>query len=561
MASPRPVVGQSYQETFNHKRENPFFNAVLKHDDQNFTFDLPGSIGNQNISRSTSDVGRRRHEDLAFYTSEKSMESTFEESVMDTIFDPYKQTSSEKWSKVSKTTSLGFSRTRSDSSYSLGDLKDARNELGALTLHGPSRPTIEKTYSMNKRKVDLSSIPLPQSAASFYNGISPQMEVVEQCESTDKLNSYLRARKDELNSGVPGKFLHAVIGQDVSDVGSVASAIMYAFYLSEAQKMDHFCTVPVINMKREDLNAHAELKWLLDSCQIDQASLVFVDEVDLSYYDLFGSLKLVLLNGQKLPARQEALKDAVVEILTCKKGESAYPWVKIVTETEQDCSCCTVVAEKFALTSPEILVGKGFSRLLAGILLDSDNLTNPLCSSKDKYMAMLLINGAGRLGCNVRYKKHDVSDLKVIDILRKDFKRWTRVGKLETFGSRLTHVGMSSIGISVGKFLSHEDAATQEIKYFQQLEKLRLLMIVSGYYDSKNKFKREILVCAESVELMKSLLMFFNANATHLPLKVLHRPGLTEEMRAFEIDKVTSRKTIERLLEEFGGTSKGQSGM
>lgn len=27
-------------------------------------------------------------------------------------------------------------------------------------------------------------------------------------------------------------------------------------------------------------------------------------------------------------------------------------------------------------------------------------------------------------------------------------------------------------------------------------------------------------------------------------------------MKAFEIDKFTSRKTIERLLEEFGGTSK-----
>lgn len=32
--------------------------------------------------------------------------------------------------------------------------------------------------------------------------------------------------------------------------------------------------------------------------------------------------------------------------------------------------------------------------------------------------------------------------------------------------------------------------------------------------------------------------------------------GLRDEMRAFEIDKVTSRKTIERLLEEFGGASK-----
>ncbi|KAM1244899.1 hypothetical protein ACFX2I_036165 [Malus domestica] len=89
------------------------------------------------------------------------------------------------------------------------------------------------------------------------------------------------------------------------------------------------------------------------------------------------------------------------------------------------------------------------------------------------------------------------------------------------------------------------------------MEKLRLLMVVSGYYDSKRNFKREILVAAESVELMKNLLFFFDSSASQLPLKAIHQSGLGAEMQAFEIDKVTSRKTIERLLEEFGGTSKG----
>ena len=30
----------------------------------------------------------------------------------------------------------------------------------------------------------------------------------------------------------------------------------------------------------------------------------------------------------------------------------------------QECSCYTLIAEKFALASPEILAGQGFSRLL-----------------------------------------------------------------------------------------------------------------------------------------------------------------------------------------------------
>ena len=63
------------------------------------------------------------------------------------------------------------------------------------------------------------------------------------------------------------------------DVGSLASIIMYAFYLNETLESDEFCTVPIINMKREDLSSHAELKWLLNSCHFDESSLIFVDEV------------------------------------------------------------------------------------------------------------------------------------------------------------------------------------------------------------------------------------------------------------------------------------------
>ena len=32
--------------------------------------------------------------------------------------------------------------------------------------------------------------------------------------------------------------------------------------------------------------------------------------------------------------------------------------------------------------------------------------------------------------------------------------------------------------------------------------------------------------------------------------------GLKNEMKAYEIDKITSRKTVEHLIEEFIGTSK-----
>ncbi|XP_021596730.1 exopolyphosphatase PRUNE1 isoform X1 [Manihot esculenta] len=580
----RSARGIPIQEPYIRSRENPYFDGLLRDynasRNQSSALDFQGNDESRNISRTTSDISDARSKSLLQDISEKSMESP-EDSLSDIVLYPIEQSTFGRLSKIAKATSFGFPNIQADLSSESGgtleSMKESSPKASEATEECPSeateechtlstlaRPIIEKSYSLNPRKQNLSSIPLPQSAASFYSGFSPLVEVVESCESINRLNLYLKCRRDDVSSGVPGRFLHAVIGQDVSDLGSIAATIMYAFYLNETLESDQLCTVPVINMKREDLSSHAEMKWLLDSCQIDELSLIFVDEIDLSYYDLFGSLKLVLLNGHKLPAKQEALKDAVVEIFNCRKGESMYPGVENATVGE-DSSCCTLIAEKFALTSPEILVAQGFSRLLlAGILLDTGNLTGPHCTTKDKYMATLLVNGAGRFGSNglyqlLRYKMYDTSDLTVVDILRKDFKKWTRVGKPDNVGSRsvMSYIGISSIGISIEQLLAREASSTGEIKYFQQLEKLRLLMIVSGYYDSQKNFKREILVTAESVELTKNLLTFLNSNASRLPLKVLHNPGLKEEMKLFEIENITSRKTIERLLEEFGGASKG----
>lgn len=567
-----------HQETFIHGQEQIDSRGVRRDYaalmTQNPAFDLWENVANWNLSRSSSDLGEKESREAVSVKSTKK-------SASDLVLETYARSLSgrmtlgsvESFVFPSIELALGsnlFPKPADD----IDKVNDPVNESISSTIPDLEKPTFgyptrntqtRRSYTLNKKNVGIPKIPLPHSAASFYNATSVQMEVVEACESADRLNTYLIARKADVKAGVPGRFLHAVIGQDVADVGSVASTIMYAFYLHESLNDSQLCTVPIINMKSTDLNMHAEVKWLLGSCQIDPSSLIFIDEIDLTYYDLFGSLKLVLLNGHKIPTKLEAIKEALVEIFNCKQANSLYPQVDNVT-IGQDCSCCTLIAEKFALASPENLAGQGFSRLLlSGILLDTGNLTNAQCTTKDKYMATLLIKGAGRFGCNglyqiLKYKKFDISELKVREILRKDFKKWTRVaGKPDNIGSRMTvsHIGMSSIGISIGQLLAHEVSAAEEVILFQKQEKLRLLMVVSGYYDEQKKFKREILVSADTAEHMRNLLNFFNSNSSQLPLKVLNQPGLKEELRAFEIEnKITSRKTIEKLLEEFGGNAR-----
>ncbi|XP_057812207.1 uncharacterized protein LOC131026358 [Salvia miltiorrhiza] len=561
------AVDSNQREAYLRGRDDPFFHGMRRGEAamarKGSAIDFQGNLARKISYRSASDVGDRKSRDIVDAMNEDTSDSP-KNSPLDIVLEPVGRSSSGRWSKTSSPLVV----TLSDLNVNIRDLNEPlrvsspdSTEGKELAIQvGSTRSLVETSYQLRKRQTDISNVPLLPSAALFYQGPSQLMQDTESCASVYKLNAYLKAKRDGINAGVPGNFLHAVIGPDVADVGSVAATIMYALYIDETIKSKQLCTVPVINMKRADLDTHANVRWLLESCHIDLSSLIFIDEIDLAYYDLFGSLKLVLVNCDKIPSEQEALKEAIIEVFHCTKSD-VFSWVHTVTERE-DVSCCSVIAENFAMTSPEILAGQGFSRLLlAGILVDTGNLSSLHCTSKDKYMATLLINGAGRFGINGLYQilKHTTygsSDLKVEDILQKEFKKWAISGKPNTISSRLgPNIGMSSIGMSVAQLLSHDSASVQEIIHFQKLEKLSILLVVSGYYDPQKRFKREILVSAESAELMKNLLVFMNSSEAQLPLRALNQSGLRGEMRVFEIGKVTSRRTIERLLEDFASTS------
>ncbi|KAJ6770756.1 BNIP - RELATED [Salix purpurea] len=197
------------------------------------------------MSPSTSDNGDLRGISFSDIPG-KFKDLPVRDSVSD-ILEPFAQTTLGTSSKIPRSTSFEFQSSQSDISFDLGGSNHSVKESSPDTF-----------------------------------------------ETTGEHQAVL---KDDVSAGVPGKFLHAV-----SDVGSIASTIMYALYLNETIKSDQ----------------------LFFSCIL------------------------------------------------------------------QDCSCCSLIAEKFFLTSPELLAGQGFSRLLlAGILMDTGYLTSPHCTTKDKYMARI----------------------------------------------------------------------------------------------------------------------------------------------------------------------------
>uniref|UniRef100_A0A6N2K6S6 Uncharacterized protein n=1 Tax=Salix viminalis TaxID=40686 RepID=A0A6N2K6S6_SALVM len=197
-------------------------------------------IRGHGISPSTSDNGDLRGISFSDIPG-KFKDLPVKDSVAD-ILEPFAQTIFGTSSKIPRSTPFEFQSSQSDISFDLGGSNHSVKESKHQAVPVLSRPIVEKSFVLNKRKSNLSKIPLPQSAATFYNAFSPQFEIMESCESTVRLNLYLKARKDDVSAGIPGKFLHAV-----SDVGSIASTIMYALYLNETIKSDQLffsCILP-----------------------------------------------------------------------------------------------------------------------------------------------------------------------------------------------------------------------------------------------------------------------------------------------------------------------------
>jgi len=72
-----------------------------------------------------------------------------------------------------------------------------------------------ETLNGSRKNINVHKIYLPQCAASYYKGNLPQNEVSVLCKSMDKLNRYLKSSKDEIRAGVPGRYLNAVMSQEI----------------------------------------------------------------------------------------------------------------------------------------------------------------------------------------------------------------------------------------------------------------------------------------------------------------------------------------------------------
>lgn len=204
------------QELYVRTRDDPFF-AGMRRDEiaimkKGSAIGLQEKLARKNKFRSASDIGTRGSRNISI-ASHSPKYAPF-----DIVLEPIGPSLTGRWSKTSSPLVV----VQSDLNANFHDLIEPSTLCSPDSGEGKEgragfmESTIQSSDYVSKRQTDFSDIPLPPSAAFFYSGVSQRVEVIQSCEGVYKLNMYLKAGRVEVNAGVPGKFLHAVIGPDVA---------------------------------------------------------------------------------------------------------------------------------------------------------------------------------------------------------------------------------------------------------------------------------------------------------------------------------------------------------
>lgn len=153
-----------------------------------------GITASQRILQSVSDTGSRKSKNNLSEVAEHNTSIRWKD--LPSVLGPFGQSFSGRWSRIPEPNSSPLpDDVHSDIKLKFDDVNDAPKEY------------VSETYE----------IPLAPSTALFYKENSPHVKFFEPCcKSVHKLNVYLRSTKHDVNAGVPGRFLHAVIGPNIS---------------------------------------------------------------------------------------------------------------------------------------------------------------------------------------------------------------------------------------------------------------------------------------------------------------------------------------------------------
>ena len=354
------------------------------------------------------------------------------------------------------------------------------------------------------------------------------------------LNSFLFNSKFNLNSK---KTIHVVMGNEASDLDSMASSIVYAYFREKTSADNNELFIPLINIPAADFKLRTEAVFLFSEAGIETANLLFADEININELFKSGKLKITLIDHNKLSGSQEFLSGCAVEIIDHHKDENAYSITNKIIEPVG--SCATLITEKI-MNKGTALVDAKIAALLAGtILLDTVNLGKDAGRTTEKdekaveYLTSSFKIDRNKLFDRLQFEKFNTAPLSSYDILRKDYKAWDMGGKKAGFSSAL---------ISMGNWLKKDASLLESADQYYTKNSLDILFIMIAY--TEPSFTRELILFSKDESLLSGMYEHLQKNEGQLTAA----PKAPKDKRAGFYSQGNagwSRKKMQPVVQEY----------
>ena len=253
----------------------------------------------------------------------------------------------------------------------------------------------------------------------------------------------------------------------------------------------------MFNVTRGDLHLRTDATKLFEECDVNTASVMCADDLDLHQLQQDSQLKLTLVDHSVPSEDQRDLVPSVVEVVDHHQDDSSGEYGASVEKTITPVgSCSTLIADDFLTHKREVLEeNPDLAKLLLGVvLLDTDNLspTTGLATDKDHDVVAELskLTDADRDGLfsDLLAAKFDTSGLSSYDLLRRDYKD----APPSTRGLR---GGGSTVPESGTNFLEQEDASSSLQQFYTEKSVDVLLVNYVFYTDpERQQRQRQILI-------------------------------------------------------------------
>ncbi len=317
--------------------------------------------------------------------------------------------------------------------------------------------------------------------------------------------------------------LHVVLGNEASDMDSMVSSLVLAWYLS-ALYPPHSGNlfVPLMNLARSELILRSDVLFAFARVGLLDSTLLWCkDEVDWSALHRRASVVAILTDHNNLSAELEPpLAPFVVGVLDHHRDEGLYPLSQIAQNrliVFPTGSCTSLLGEIMLRNAPWILSAEAFGPidpspaavmpgplaalvlLHSTLLMDTSNLSEKAGKKTkiDESVAQIYHKLIQDLTYQEMHRRrNDVSSLSSAQLLVKD----TKYGESQTYPHFI-----ASIPGSMQNWAKRDPKMLRNIEKFARERGVRFVVILTAYVDTSDhgeSEKQEIDAVAERAKTL-----------------------------------------------------------